>query len=288
MDDLIKNVSVFLMMLLFSVLLAIILGIIFYSEGGNVAQINIYNEISSSSSVFSGSISSEDIINLIKKADSDPNIKALLISINSPGGTFVSSKEVVLSLKAVKKPKICWMHDIATSGAYWVATACDVIVADEFTLTGSIGVTGSYLEYSKLFEKYGITYVRLVSGEKKDIGSPYKNITSSEREDLQKLIDEMHNYFVESVANNRNLSKDFVLSIADGNFMTGKEAYNLKLIDYLGDKELVYNLTQKYANLTDIKVVVYETKFNWYDLFLGTISKAIENKLSNNNFLIKV
>ena len=104
--------------------------------------------------------SSSKIVSYIKKANKDQSVKGIIFAINSPGGTVVASEEIVNAIKQTKKPKIAWIREVGASGAYWVASACDEIVADPMSITGSIGVISSYLEFSGLMKKYGVGYER--------------------------------------------------------------------------------------------------------------------------------
>ena len=207
----------------------------------------------------------ENILDNIKKARSDSSVKAIIFEINSPGGTVVASKEIADAVKNLKKPNIALIREVGASGAYWVASASDKIVASPMSITGSIGVIGSYLEFSKLFEKYGITYQRLTSGELKDVGSPYKELTEKEKDYLQKKLDIIHENFIDEVSENRNMDKEKVKQIADGSFYLGVEAKDLGLIDYLGDREFAVNLTKQMINKTDVEVITYKRKVTLFE-----------------------
>jgi len=184
---------------------------------------------------------------------------------DSPGGSVVASREMAYGIKSMKKPKVCWMGDIAASGAYWVASSCDHIMSDPLTLTGSIGATASYLELSKLFEKYGITYEQITSGERKDIGTPFRNITEEEREKLQYLIDEIFKYFLDDVKSSRNLSEEQVNQISSGDIFLGKDAIELGLIDSLGT---IQDAKEKVKELAGIEYVEFvELKTGGLSLF---------------------
>ena len=284
MGDILKIIGVFTALLLFTVLVATVLGTMFFGESGNVALIRLDGEIGSTSSILSQTASSEDLVNAIEDARDNPDIQAVIVAINSPGGTVVATKEIANALKTVHKPKICWLREVAASGAYWVASACDKIVADEFTLTGSIGVSGSYLEFSKLFEKYGISYVRLVSGENKDIGTPYREPTEAEKASLQAMIGEIRNAFVAEVAANRNLSYEYVSNLSDGSVFTGGQALKFGLIDYVGDKQTVYNITKEMANLTEINTITYEKRLSLPELLAGFVGESLAKYIAQNNF----
>lgn len=162
---------------------------------------------------------------------------AFLFQINSPGGTVVHSKQMKDIVESVEEPTVCLFEDIALSGAYWVASACDHIISDSLSLTGSIGVTSAYLEYSEHLEKEGISYVDLVEGDLKDMGTPYRNITEEEREIFSGQLDTIMHKFLQNVAENRDLEEENLDEIARGKSYLGVEAKDVNLVDALGTKE---------------------------------------------------
>ena len=244
---------------------------------GNVAVIPINGRImiEKTSSMFgSGIASSSKIIKFIQKADSNPNIKAILFEINSPGGSAVASDEISQAIKKTNKTTIALIREVGASGAYWVASACDVVIANRMSVTGSIGVISSYLEFSGLLDQYNITYQRLVSGELKDVGSPYKEMTKEEEELFIKNLDLIHNYFIEEVATNRNLSEDKVKEIATGMFYLGAQAKELGLVDIIGGREKAEALIKEMHNLTKVIFVEYKEK----KTFLGMLSDVFSKQ----------
>ncbi len=200
----------------------------------------------------------KDMVKLLRKADKDNDVKAIIIEINSPGGTVVASKEIATAVKQTSKPTVAWIREVGASGAYWIASASNKIVADEASITGSIGVTGSYLEYSKLFDKYGVTYNSLTSGKYKDTGSPYKELSDSDRSYLLSLINALKVQFVQAVAENRHLTFDQVNNLATGQVMLGADAQKFKLIDTLGGKKEAQQVAEKLAGLKSSRLVQYE------------------------------
>ena len=202
-----------------------------------IAIINIDGTITSEPSLFEATTTPDDILPLVEKVNNDISIRGVLIKINSPGGAVVPSRTIAQAIKGIEKPKVCWLGDVAASGAYWIASACDKIIADPLTITGSIGVTASYLQFAKLFDKYGITYERIVSGEEKDMGSPFRNLTEKEREKMEYIINEIFSYFLNDVVKNRNLSEEQVNKIKDGGVFLGKDAVKLGLVDETGTLE---------------------------------------------------
>mgnify|MGYP001569751656 CR=1 FL=1 len=223
-----------------------------------IALIKINGEINSGMA--------EELSKAIDKASKDSEIKAVVFEINSPGGSVLPSKELAEQIKSISKPKVAWIREVGASGAYWIASATDKIVADPSSMTGSIGVIGSYLEFSKLFDKYGITYQRLVSGKYKDAGSEFKNMSADEREYLQGKINKLNQMFVSSVAENRHLDKFYVESLATGEIFLGVEAVDNKLIDVLGGKAEAQKTAEKLAKLKSSRLVEYKTEKGFFEL----------------------
>jgi protease-4 len=208
-------------------------------EAGNVAVIPIKGVITTeqASSFFAEDIaSSDDIVQQIEDVKANKKIKAIIFEINSPGGSPVASEEIGNAIKELQMPTVAYIRETGASGAYWIATATDHIVAQRMSVTGSIGVYGSYLEFPGLLTRFNITYRRLVSGKYKDAGVPYRALEEDEEALIQGKLDIIHSYFIEEVANNRNLSINDTIELATGMFYLGSEAKDLGLIDEIGDK----------------------------------------------------
>lgn len=243
---------------------------------GNIAKIYIDGVIVTkrSESFFGGDVvSSTELIKQIENANLNPSIKGVIFEINSPGGSAVASSEIAKAILELNKTTVAVIREIGTSGAYWAASATDYIITNEFSVTGSIGVISSYLEFSKLFNKYGVTYQRLVSGEYKDIGSPYKSMNEQERNIMQTKIDKIHNVFVSRVASNRNMSFERVKELATGEFYIGSEALENGLVDAIGDEETAKNYLKDKLNLTTIHVAEYKKRVTWSDVFGGVLNE---------------
>jgi protease IV len=265
---------------LFSIISAGVIGIFIGILGGsgtsssnnpyaNVAIIPINGVImaSSSNAIFSTDIASAtNIISLLKKASEDSSVKAIVLEINSPGGSPVPSDEITQELKKIEKPVIAYIREVGASGAYFIASGADRIYANRMSLTGSIGVIGSYLEFAKLLEDYNVTYRRLVAGDYKDMGSPFKELTSEEDKRLQTLLDSIHDDFIQEVADNRNLDYDYVKSLATGEVFTGKQAVKNKLVDELGGLDEVKTYLEKELNTT-VEFSKYGRPSTFFDLF---------------------
>ena len=226
---------------------------------GNVALIPIKGMILPDKTQMFGQegVSASDVVKNIEKADKAENVKAIIFEINSPGGAVVASEEIVSAIKKTDKLTVAYIREVGASGAYWAASATEHIIASRMSITGSLGVIASYLQFSGLLEKYNITYQRLISGKYKDIGSPLKELSFEEEKMLQKQIELIHEYFVEEVAKNRNLSKDIVEEISTAKLFLGIEAKELGLIDEFGGKEEAIKFIEEKLNITaDVKELV--------------------------------
>ena len=256
-------------------ILSLFAGIDSESLSGNVALIPIEGVIigsDDSSSIFENTATSQDIVELIEKADKNSNIKAIVLQINSPGGSAVASEEIANAARKTNKTTVAWIREVGASGGYWVASASDHIVASRMSVTGSIGVIGSYLEFPGLLERYNVTYQRLVSGEYKDIGTPFKEMTPEERAVFQKAIDSMRDYFVSEVAKNRNMPRKDVDKIANGLFYIGLEAKDLGLVDELGSKEEVIAFIEKKEGIK-AELVEYKKETTLFDVLSEVMGK---------------
>ncbi len=178
-----------------------------------------------------------DMINaFMQTAENDENIEAVLIEINSPGGTPVASHRISERLHDSTLPVVGLIGDIGASGGYMIAAAADFLIASPMSDIGSIGVNMSYVENSKQNEDEGLTYVQLKTGQFKDMGSPDKPLTDEERELLQNDLNIIHDEFIDIVAEYRELDRGYVSTLADGASMPGRRALEVDLIDALGDR----------------------------------------------------
>lgn len=243
----------------------------FFSERdfkeGNVALISINGIITSERVKTFGqsTASSSAIVKFIENADKNPRIKAIIFEINSPGGSPVATEEIANAIKRTNKTTVAWIREIGTSGAYWIASSTDKIVANRMSITGSIGVIASYLEFSGLLDHYNVTYERLIAGKYKDIGTPFKPLSREEKALFQKQLDKLHDYFISSIAKNRNLPEDKVKELATGMFYLGEEAKELGLVDVLGGKEEAKKIIEDKLNIT-IEIVEYKEERRLIDL----------------------
>ncbi len=246
------------------------------SAFGNVALIPINGQITVEGEGTFGSptVSSSDIVTFIAEADEAPGITAIVLEINSPGGSAVASDEIATAAKKAKKPVVALIREAGASGGYWIASDADHIIANRMSITGSIGVVSSYLEFSGLMEKYGVKYERMVSGKYKDTGSPLKDLTEEERMILQRKLDRIHGYFIDGVAENRNLAPEHVASLATGEFFLGVEALEAGLVDELGDADTVKEYLKKTYGLETVDFVRYEHEPSFIEALTGVFADA--------------
>ena len=185
-------------------------------------------------------ITSGTIMKQIREAAADDSVKALVLRIDSGGGSATAAEEVGRELlrfkEQTKKPIVATMGNTGASAAYWIAAcASDKIYANATTLTGSIGVYMPYMNTEELFKKIGITSDKIKSGPYKDILTNDRPMTPEEKEILQNIVDEIYDQFVYTVSAGRRMETSNVRAIADGRIYTGRQAKNIGLVDELGD-----------------------------------------------------
>ncbi|MFQ5672544.1 MAG: signal peptide peptidase SppA [Nitrospinales bacterium] len=214
----------------------------------------------------------------LKKAEKDDDIKAILLRINSPGGTVTSSDIIYNELRSFKKKRNIKVYaalmDLATSGGYYIAVAADHITAHPTSITGSIGVIALKVNLQGLMEKIGVDWEVVKSGDKKDFLSPFRSFTKKERQLFQENIDDFHRRFVEVIAENRpGLELPAVRELADGRIFSARQALDNKLIDDIGYLDDVLSLIKKDLGDAHVKVVTYyrsgEYKSNIYSSVNG-------------------
>lgn len=272
-------ISVF-MFLIFIMILASFASLFVPSEleTGNIAVIPIDGIITTDGpTTWATGVKSTTIVELIEKAEEKSDIKAILLEINSPGGSPVATDEIAQAVKQAEKPVIAVIRESGASGAYWVATAADKIYANRMSITGSIGVKASHLEFAGLIADYNITYRKLIAGKYKEAGSPFTEMTPEEEKMFQKLLDTLHNEFITAVSENRNISKQKVTELANGFVYLGTEAKELGLVDELGTKEDAIKYIEKQYNIT-AEPVTYKKK--------GTFFEELSSVSANNYYNI--
>lgn len=191
-------------------------------------------------------VSSDDLLWAIKDADQNSDVSAIVLEIDSPGGSAVAGEEVAAAIKKATKPVVAVIRNVGASAAYWAATGADYIVASANSDVGAIGATSSYLESAQKNNKDGLTYVDLRSAPYKDMGDPDRALSSAEKVLWQRDLDIIHKNFVQAVAENRKLDLAKVEKLADGSSMLGQMALDNGLIDKIGghDEAIQYLVDQ--------------------------------------------
>ncbi|MEF8880695.1 MAG: S49 family peptidase [Candidatus Nanohaloarchaea archaeon] len=243
-------------------------GIFTQQQTGTVALIELSGTISPSSSGFSSGMTPEYIRDLNEEA-MKRNVDAVVYEINSGGGAVVASKDVRRSIESVDVPTVCRIRDVGASGAYLFSLGCDSIVADSASITGSIGVTSSYIEFSDLMDEIGVGYVNITAGENKEVGSPYKKPTDEEKQILKEKADIIKEEFLGEVSEERNLTNQQEEIIGTGEIFLGSEAKELNLVDKLGGRSAAI---EEAGNLTDRELrpveIQKEPSFSLLSLFM--------------------
>ena len=227
---------------------------------GTVMKIPITGAISTtgSSSLFESTLTSKTIADKIESANEDTAIDAILLVIDSPGGAPVASHEIARAVEEADKPVASQIREVGASGAYWVASSSDYIVSDPVSITGSVGVLSSYLDFSGLLSDYNVTYQRFVNGEYKDLGTPYKPLEDDERRKLQSKIDLLGEYFLDDVVEKRGLSERQKQQIQTAEFFIGVESIDVGLVDELGGEDEAIAWLE---NQTDMSLSTTEAQF---------------------------
>ncbi len=199
----------------------------------------------------------------LTRAAKDEQIKAIVLRINTPGGTVTASDIIYHELKTFKTirkvPIIASIMDLGTSGGYYIAAAADKVLAHPSSVTGSIGVIMLTVNAKGLLEKIGVEATAVTSGPRKDMGSPFRTMTVEERAIFQGLIDSFYQRFLTIVQEGRaNLQMEQIKRLADGRIYTGEQAKEAGLVDEIGYLEDAVEVAKKQAGLTDARVVTYQ------------------------------
>ena len=197
----------------------------------------------------------------LKKAQDDPKVKALVLRINTPGGTVTASDVIFRELQLFKQEKkipiVAVMMDVAASGGYYVALAADTIVAHPTTVTGSIGVIMLSFNAEGLMQKLGVAATAIKSAERKDMGSPFRALTAEERAIFQSVIDELYRQFVAKVVERRKLPEATARGLGDGRVYTAEQALGHRLVDRIGYMPDAVDIARRAAGVDKARVIVY-------------------------------
>ncbi len=280
----ISLVGVFLVMVLFVMTLisAMTIGEVHVSKK-SVAVIEITGAIISPSSV----------VERLERYIRNDNIPAIVLRLNSPGGGVAPTQEIydtVLKARQKGKKIIGSMGTVAASGGYYVASACDSIMANPGTITGSIGVIADFAEFSNLFKKLGVDITVIKSGKYKDTGSFSRPMSEEEKELISGVIMDTYDQFVQAVSKGRHMDEELVRKYADGRVFTGRQAKNLGFIDKLGTFQDAIDMAGRITGIGENPPVVKEEKEQFWDLVMKGMSnilfKGMEFSLPHFSYLM--
>ncbi|MDD5473298.1 MAG: signal peptide peptidase SppA [Candidatus Methanoperedens sp.] len=216
-----------------------------------------------------GIATSEDITKSLKDASEDDGVKAIVMRINSPGGSPAAAEEIVSAMKKIKKPIVVSMGDVAASAAYYISAPADRIIANPDTITGSIGVIWEFQNRSKFYDKDGTSFYIAKSGEMKDMGGDWRGLSDEEKRYADQTIAEAYSRFVKEVADDRNISLSKVKDLADGRVYTGAKAKELGLVDEFGSLDDAIDVAASLGGIEGKPEVTYANKPSLSRLLFG-------------------
>ena len=229
---------------------------------------------------------SRPIIEKLNRYKDNERIKAIVIRIDSPGGSVGPAQEIyeeVIKLRE-KKPVVASMGSVAASGGYYIACAANKIIANPGTITGSIGVIIEFANIEELLGKIGLKSIVIKSGKYKDILSPTRELKGEERDLLQGVIDNIHSQFIDAVALGRDIPREKVVGIADGRIFSGEQAKQLGLVDELGNLQDAIESAAEMSDIEGRPNVIYPEKKrpSIWEFFIEESLTRVQDFLSNN------
>ncbi len=227
-------------------------------------------------------INPESILKSIEACKEDKSIKALVLRVDSPGGSVGASQEIYRSLerfRASGKPLVVSMGNVAASGGYYISLPANYIFANDGTIVGSIGVIVQHVDYRELLDKIGVKTTSIKTGKFKDTLSPFRELTPEEKEYIQSTINDAYEQFIGSILKHRGkyVSEEKLRSIADGRIFTGKMAKELGLIDQIGNLHDAIDKAKELANVPQARVIHIEEK-------RGLLRNILKGAGINTNF----
>jgi len=257
---------------------------------GKVAVIRLSGTIAGSSQqglLTTGGISPQLVRDYLRKAESDGGVKAVVLRIDSPGGSAAASQEIALVVRRFKentgKPVVISMGDVAASGGYYISAYADKIVANPSTLTGSIGVISQFLYIEGLLEKLGLELETIKTGKHKDMG--IRSLTEEQRQIMQDITDDLYEQFVAAVAEGRSLPVAKVRELATGQLYTGGQALGLGLVDELGGLDTAIELAASLSGISIPEIEEYRPPTSFFEKLLGGLSPPALLPLSGDELL---
>ena len=258
--------------------------------GPGVGVVRIYGRIQMASQrtgMVGINAGADAIVDQLTRLERDSRIRAVVIRINSPGGTVAATQEIFNKIMEMRKKNItvvASMGDMAASGGYYIASACNYIIANYGTITGSIGVIIMSPDLRGLFDKLGIRMNVIKSGRYKDILASYRDVSSEERQLIQELVDTSYGKFLKDVSLGRNIPISDFKQYADGRVFTGATAVEYKLVDQVGT---YYDSLKKAKELAGLPLdaAVYEKTASPFEEFLMTMKAMYGGIMKAGDFL---
>jgi protease-4 len=271
---------------LFVLILVMFTGVFFYAylTGGDSKALSMFAGDGVAVLQIEGAIDdSETVLAELKRFKEMPWVKAIVVRIDSPGGAVAPTQEIFQEIVRSKneKPFIASMGAMATSGGYYIAAACDQILANPGSLTGSIGVIMQLSNVEDLMKKIGVKATNVKSGPNKDIGSPFQALSPEGLKILQSLVDNVHSQFVAAVAKGRGMEEDRVRKLADGRVYSGAQARELGLVDQFGTLRDAIEVAARRAGLDGEPAVYYsrpEQERWWERMFMGVFGRRLPGR----------
>ena len=199
------------------------------------------------------------IMSDLRAAAANPSVKAIILRVDSPGGTVTGSAQIYEVVAAIEKPVIVSMVSVAASGGYYVSAPADHIIARPDTVTGSIGVILTLYNAEELLDEIGVDVTMITSGPNKALGTPWDELSPEQREILEEFVEESYEDFVQVVADGRGMSLETVRELADGRIYTGRQALAVGLVDELGNLQQAIDKAAELGGISgEPRIVEYE------------------------------
>lgn len=227
----------------------------------------------------SSSVGSTTVVKALREAAGNDRVKAIVLRVNSPGGSAVASDLMWNAIQQIDKPVVASMGDVAASGGYYLSMGCDHIFAEPTTVTGSIGVVGGKMAIGGLLEKIGVTTDLIARGKNSGLFSPTEKFTDSERRVLQALMDDTYDQFTAKTAAGRGLTQDRIKELGGGRVYTGRQAERLELVDELGDLKAAIAKAKDLAGLdadADVGIKTYPKATDFFESLFGDTDEQRE------------
>ncbi len=224
---------------------------------------------------------SEYYLNELKKLKKDKRVKAIVLRVDSPGGSVVPCQEIYSEILRIKKskPVVVSMGSVAASGGLYISVAATKIFAESATITGSIGVIMQTMNFKKVADRVGIKVVTVKSGSHKDLLNPFKPVDKGDVEIIQSLINDVFSQFLEAVSQGRKINILNLRKIADGRVFSGRRALKLGLVDKIGDLHDAVEEAKKLANVPDAHPFEVKRKTSFFDRVFSENSKIVFDKI---------